>query len=1056
MPEIPDFKLTARISRLPDFRYGSFAQGKQYDPYKAAQTTVAHDIARLQAAGITPPKVPTHPNLLTTALDILDRPAAAVRGAVHAALTPEKESILGEAWKGLTGKAKVTGSDILKDIGIDPSNKIAKWALSTGIEILLDPTTYLTLGTTSLAKKAATESAEAIAKRVAREVASETGKTISNKSALMLAQNALKGNIPVGRLGTAIQRALGRQAETAKIVSHLPEIEQTVAKRQAGQLLGKTFKSTSSAAKAVYKAAFPEKGTAKIAPDVASELLQRLQVPKRVTTVTKVAGEIPVHQLELGSFMGFTKPVTTVDITKLVNTLRGFAGKVGGKPGQKLFDLAGRVFVRDYTPSTIKGTLRTTIQEAKRRIGQTELMAPASAQQVLRDVLRDWKKTGIPEDALEKAAYLIEEPKTPEYKALEKAKTKLSEATNKLNELLQTGASARAIAGKQRSVNIWTKKLAEAQAAFDAHRMKLFGTTTIPREVSQAANRAIKMFAEDASRYVQGGMPLHLISNYVQHLYYDPPEKVNAVLQKFFNTQRISAAHPAFAKERLIEFIEKAEDLGLHPVKNVAITTTVHRAMTEQALAIQNLGKSLLKLGSDVIRPAHLAPPDWVPIKDTTIPILKGTAVHPEVAKTLERLYTVVKYPDEAAKALNSIYDKVMRIVKSGMTAWNPAFHPRQLAGNIFLNLIDGLFDPTIYAVAEKVLRGKPVSIDIGGKAVSGELLRRLFETYGLAGQGFVRQFEYPQPLLKQAVQEAEDIGITAATKQGRLRRLMGIPTRLGVYEDSLARMANFIYNLKRGMSPTQAAEHTREVLYDYGALTDKEQFIRRYLVPFYAWMRFNTPAMLRLMATRPGTMLALQHAIESGKAVNNIDDKDVPTWLRDMLAIPVGVTPEGNYRYLNLSLPPADLARLHSVSDWPEIGKEVLNALNPLYTVPFQVIANKNLFTNMDISKYPDLPMQRLKDALKFALSQMGPVREIAATQRFMAATPEKPLTTQHIPGLGSVITYVNPQAVRRNQIYELRDLLQQVIQLKKAQGVPVPDWNTLKKAVRQSTKTY
>ncbi len=1016
---------------------GRYSLPKSYDPYASAQTTVAHNIERLRAAGIKPPELSTHPTLWSQIINILDRPGAAVRGALYAAITPEKESILGEAWKGLTGKQSRSGEDILRAVGIPKTNNLVDWMLATATEIVTDPLTYASLGTTSLAKKSLTESTETIAKRIAKEVATETGKKISGKSAMTLAENALKGNIPIGRIGTAVQRAIGNQADTVKILSKFNKIEKDAAKVSATKLLGKSYKKYETVAKRLEKAA--KKGD--VPKSIANNLIQKLRSEPKQIAVTRVVGEIPRYNFELGTFMGFGKPVIEKDITNVVNAIRKYASAVAGKPGEKAFNVLGYAFVRDYTPTTLKGTQRVLFTKAKGAIGAAERIAPSSARLAVTDVLKDWKKSGISEEARRMASYVIEERKSPEFKALKKATLKLETAKKDLAKLITENAPASKIAGKRRSVNTWLDKVATAQEALDERRLRIFGSTEIPEEYVRAANKATKLFNEDIAKLAEHGVPVHVIDNYVYHLYKDPPEVVKAKLTKWYNMKGISAARPAFMRKRVIPTLEEAIELGLHPIEDVAIQNAVHRAVAEQSIVLQKLGRDLLNIGSEVIRPANRAPSDWIPLTDMTIPILNKMAVHPEIEKSLRRMYSVVTNPDDASKVFGKLYNTAMRHLKGLMTVWNPAFHVRQLTGNVFLNMVDGVINPADYADAAKVLRGN-ASIKVGNKTISGDIVKRLFMREGLAGQGAVRYFESPKTLREVATTQAKFMKLTPASLRDKLR----YPAEAGIAVDTFSRMANFVHHLKEGLSPTAAADKVRAALYDYGALSEFERTKLRNIFPFYAWVRFNTPAMLKLLATRPGVMLGLQHAIESGKDVFKMSDEEIPTWIRDSLAIPIGTDEKGNYKFLNLSLPPADISRIHMPSDWAEGLREFVSMANPLVTVPIQIAQNRILFSDMPITKYPDVPMQRLKDSLNFALSQLGPAREIMTARRYAAqAAAGKTPATKHTPGLGTTVVYVNPEAVKQQRMYELRDLLQQVIQMKKAQGVPIPDYKDI-----------
>ena len=95
--------------------------------------------------------------------DVLDRVSGTA--SVKAMLAGDiNKSALENAWEGLIGKQRYTGVDVLGTINPDFKNAsgVSKFAGGLATEILLDPTTYLTLGASAIAKGATKAGAKAI------------------------------------------------------------------------------------------------------------------------------------------------------------------------------------------------------------------------------------------------------------------------------------------------------------------------------------------------------------------------------------------------------------------------------------------------------------------------------------------------------------------------------------------------------------------------------------------------------------------------------------------------------------------------------------------------------------------------------------------------------------------------------------------------------------------------------------------------------------------------------------------------------------------------------
>lgn len=83
-------------------------------------------------------------------MDRLMRPTYASAGLAKEMLAPGTEFTPGQAiWKGLTGEERTTYSDVLETVGWQPTTKIGKFARGAtgfGLDVLLDPLTYIGVG----------------------------------------------------------------------------------------------------------------------------------------------------------------------------------------------------------------------------------------------------------------------------------------------------------------------------------------------------------------------------------------------------------------------------------------------------------------------------------------------------------------------------------------------------------------------------------------------------------------------------------------------------------------------------------------------------------------------------------------------------------------------------------------------------------------------------------------------------------------------------------------------------------------------------------------------
>lgn len=114
------------------------------DPYKQ----ISNYQRRLEDSGQEVPQEKHRGlfNALMGALDILDRPANAIRNVAYDVFDDDSNiDVWGDLKRGITGQKHVYGSDILGEFGV--KNRVGKTVGGFALDVLLDPVTYVTGGT---------------------------------------------------------------------------------------------------------------------------------------------------------------------------------------------------------------------------------------------------------------------------------------------------------------------------------------------------------------------------------------------------------------------------------------------------------------------------------------------------------------------------------------------------------------------------------------------------------------------------------------------------------------------------------------------------------------------------------------------------------------------------------------------------------------------------------------------------------------------------------------------------------------------------------------------
>jgi len=163
------------------------------------------DVPFLESMGVKDPGGEDKPGLFLKILGTLDVPGTAVRSLVHNALSSDDVDMWDEVVKSFKGEDRISFSKTLKDVGVE--NEVALFIGGFIGDVLLDPTTYITAGTTSGAKSLATTSITEMVKHgVTREGLEKFGMNMADVAARygddlveQLGKTALRSNeLPPG------------------------------------------------------------------------------------------------------------------------------------------------------------------------------------------------------------------------------------------------------------------------------------------------------------------------------------------------------------------------------------------------------------------------------------------------------------------------------------------------------------------------------------------------------------------------------------------------------------------------------------------------------------------------------------------------------------------------------------------------------------------------------------------------------------------------------------------------------------------------------------------
>lgn len=186
--------------------------------------------------------------------------------------------------------------------------------------------------------------------------------------------------------------------------------------------------------------------------------------------------------------------------------------------------------------------------------------------------------------------------------------------------------------------------------------------------------------------------------------------------------------------------------------------------------------------------------------------------------------------------------------------------------------------------------------------------------------------------------------GLTPEMAASRTQRLIAESFHVNEFFDNMFRSSVYLSQLKKGVPTELALKNTLNALGDYTRMTSFERRVVREVLPFYAWIRHQTQAAMRMPLNSPGRAAYMY-------SLGNIfaDDEMSP----EALALLGSRIPLGGDRYLNAgSLNP--FASPLSIPLDPS-GTDFMRSISPAIGLPTKVIGGIDIDKRRGITRPSD-----------------------------------------------------------------------------------------------------
>lgn len=907
---------------------------------------------------------------------------------------------------GSQATAKIPPTTTQKVTAEKPARTVARTAAGFGASVLLDPLSYVGVGELTKAGEAARliRGARGInlmkgaVVRLERKAA-ESGLSKVEQEALKNAKNLIAKGTELGKEGISlaptVAEQIGKKQRSLVSFAGVP-----IVTGKPGEAVVKGLETVKMGAKSIpgvktlEKAFVPYAGLKEKYPEVedlirstkdknnalrataverGKELVAKvpnLEERQALTKILELPEELPPQFPSMGSIPTNVGKIDSEEVLKIIKP----SVKTVEEPGLFL-DIGNKRGIGDKRGRLLPTEDRYNINFKKRNI-ETEIPIPGSETIETKLKVKPGSPVDIPVD-------FLEEQKSVLFKAQERVLAK--------EGLTNEGREALEILEKVRAKR--TRKLLK-EGVFD-----------------------------DEAK---------LLPEYVRHI--KPAEEgTTQGIVPFFNSL-YSKAKSKFTKKRKIE--GTIEEINKKYGENFFLSdAAVLNAISDVEVGeVLNTTHLFKKISSN---PAWVKPAKQIKQFGSTVdmaedgfelinhPLFKGKQVPKEIAEELKNVLPKLG-GDEATNAFLRTYDGIQNWWKSWTLSIFPAYHSRNMVGNVWNNFLKDV-DPKSYLYAAQIQReinpsffkDVPKSptknlVTSRGDMVSFQRMHDEAKELGVLKGGFYGSD------IDSAIRTDLASGTILPTKRNYLLRY-GMAVG-GTIEDN-ARLAHFIDRRLKGFTPQEAAKSTKATLFDYTDLTPFERDVMKRIFPFYTWTRKNIPVQIENMITKPGKTALIgkaRRSIEQGQEPVTEDEAFfIPDYIKKHSNIRVRRNENGDWEYFILDswLPTADINRLGAPLE------SVAQMSTPLAKSLVEWWTNYNTFFKKEIERFPGEREKFLGiEMRKKAINTLKNIRLLKTIDDL--SDEDTPLQTRLTNLSVGKLTAVNEEKSRQYKMYEINQL--------------------------------
>jgi len=437
-----------------------------------------------------------------------------------------------------------------------------------------------------------------------------------------------------------------------------------------------------------------------------------------------------------------------------------------------------------------------------------------------------------------------------------------------------------------------------------------------------------------------------------------------------FNKELSTSIGAANKKRSVLGTIAENEELlknkygvkGDFYIKDPFLTTTVREQTSIQA---RNTFDFLRDVGNKMgvkATPAEIAagskidPATGIRYVAPTNKVLReaGVMVPDVIAKDVDKMYETLTNMDEL-KAFTKYWDKAQNVWKQLVTGPFPAFHARNLMGATYNNWLAGMTNIQRYKQADQVIRlvnkyEKGSSEVSTGRALEELKNLKFKNSLGQEIDGMKLMAMYDVKIGRNTGHLGDIVNDTARevgvqTWKDKAADTANYGRKILEFTEERVRLPLFLDTWMKTGSFDAAGKAVARFHFDYTpqGLTEFEDKVMRRIIPFYRWIRNNIPLQFEQILKQPGKQNA---ALRGSQAMVDPDiQSQLPEYMQQGTAFQIGPEKNGNVSILTgFGLPFEDINKL-SID-------QLASSISPLLKVPIEEYMDKSLYYKKPVTE--------------------------------------------------------------------------------------------------------